>query len=114
MSTLQFQHYGETRDANATDGEIAIFEKICEIIHAAGYDNKIALVRKSDNYVTVGIWSDPYDSYLDIARIKYTQRAKWIVLPLYGTAKTKIETAEDIEPLRDGIIENFQFCLKDI
>lgn len=111
---LNFAHYGEIRDVDATDGEKALFLKVCEIVKSAGYDNKLSLVRKSSDYVTAALHSDKYNMELDVARMKFTNRAKWIVLPLHGTAKHRISDADDLDDLRDEIIENFEFCLRDI
>lgn len=63
-------NYGQERDVNATDEELKIFETLKE---ATGRD--LRLVRRSDSYVTaaLGEW--------DLARFKFTKRAKWIVFP---------------------------------
>lgn len=75
---IKFSNYGQDREINATDEEIKIFEALRE---ATGRDMR--LVRRSDSYVTavLGDW--------DLARIKYTSRAKWISFPTVEARATK-------------------------
>ncbi len=78
MEYFKIANYGQEREINATDKEIKIFEALRE---ATGRD--LRLVRRSDNYVTavLGEW--------DLARIKYTSRAKWISFPTVEAGATK-------------------------
>jgi len=79
MEELKFSHYGECRELNCTDGEREIFEIIRSLIDDEGLDSSIVkLVRKSDSYVSVVMATSREDDVLDIARIKYTPRARWI------------------------------------
>ena len=84
---INFSNYGQERERIATENEIEIFE-ILKALTAAD----LQLVRKSDNYVTaaLGDW--------DLARFKYTNRAKWISFPLSerGTEKIRIEKPDDV------------------
>ena len=88
MSDITIAHYGEERERIATESELAIFEIIKEM---SGRDD-VQLVRKSDNYVSaiIGDW--------DLARFKYTPRAKWIMFPCVdlGSVKRKIEEPDDV------------------
>lgn len=85
---INFTNYGQERERIATENEIEIFE----ILKAVTLADDLQLVRKSDNYVSavIGEW--------DLARFKYTNRAKWISFPLTdrGTEKIRIEAPEDI------------------
>lgn len=94
---IKFTDYGQMRDVNATDEEIRIFELIRE---ATGRD--IELVRRSDSYVTavLGEW--------DLARFKYTQRAKWVSFPAVeaGAPKHKITAPDDAVSFADLIAES--------
>lgn len=94
---IKFADYGQMRDVNATAEEIRIFELIRE---ATGRD--IELVRKSDSYVTavLGDW--------DLARFKFTQRAKWVSFPAVeaGTPKHKITRPDDVVSFADLIAES--------
>ena len=88
-----FSHYGELREVDATDGEIKTFEIITELLP----ETPLELVRKSDNYVTAlyGLW--------DIARIKYTDRAKWIMLPTVEAKQVKhrINSPDEVREFAD-------------
>ncbi len=97
------QNYGQQRDLICTEEEREIFEKIKEM-SGAGLD----LVRRSDNYVTasLGEW--------DLARIKYTNRAKWIQFPIFdrGSAKHIIEDVNDVSAFTDLITESVEHIRK--
>lgn len=97
------QNYGQQRDLICTEEEREIFEKIKEM-SGAGLD----LVRRSDNYVTasLGEW--------DLARIKYTNRAKWIQFPIFdrGSAKHIIEDVNDVSAFTDLITESIEHIRK--
>lgn len=106
---LKFSHYGEERPVNATDGENAIFETLVSIIKANGQDPApVRLTRKSDNYVTtaLGVW--------DIARFKWTDRAKWIQFPYAQDYKTKhkIKSTDDLWDYEDEIIRHYSKALE--
>lgn len=94
---IQFSNYGQERDVNATEEELKIFEALKE---ATGRD--LRLVRKSDSYVTamLGEW--------DLARFKYTQRAKWVSFPTAEAAppKHKILHPEEAAGFADLIAES--------
>lgn len=59
------------------------------------------LARRSGNYVTavLGDW--------DVARIKYTNRAKWIQFPVIdrGSTKHRIESVDDVRSMAE-FVEN--------
>lgn len=104
---LTFQHYGDEREINATAEELEIFSAIRNIIVAADFDEKpLRLVRKSDNYV-----SAVYGDY-DIARFKFTKRAKWVVLPIAERSQTKhkIENPADVKTMLPDIVASV-FCI---
>lgn len=108
---FNFAHYGELRDVNATDGELAVFTALRSILADAGLDqSKLQLVRKSDSYVSAVIpchhdkWGD-YEA--DIARFKWTDRAKWITIPMNGTKKNKIASFADVWQFRDDIVRAY-------
>lgn len=96
--TIQFSNYGQERERIATETEIEIFE----IIRTLSGREDLQLVRKSDNYVSavLGDW--------DLARFKYTPRAKWIMFPVIelGSAKNKISAPEDVRNFADLITES--------
>ena len=94
---IRFANYGQERDIDATDDELKIFESLKD---AAGRD--LSLVRKSDSYVTavLGEW--------DLARFKYTQRAKWVSFPIVqvGPPKHRITHPEEAVSFTDLITES--------
>lgn len=91
--TISMGNYGQERDLDETDGEIEIFEIIKEMAGEPG----IELVRRSDNYVTA-----VYNEW-DLARIKYSERAKWVIFPTVeaGSKKHYIEELEDVRDFAD-------------
>lgn len=95
---LLFAHYGEERDVNPTDEEAEIFD----LIRSTTGRDDIELVRKSDSYVSAVIGE------LDLARFKYTTRAKWILLPVLevGAPKHRIEEPEDVLSFADLLAES--------
>ena len=96
---IKIANYGQERERIATESEIEIFE----IVKSLTGSEQLELVRKSDDYVTavLGEW--------DLARFKYTPRAKWIVFPVLeaGSKKHRIEAPGDVasyaEILTDSI-----------
>ena len=94
---IRFANYGQERDINANDDELKIFESLKD---ATG--RELRLIRKSDSYVTaaLGEW--------DLARFKYTQRAKWISFPTaeVGPPKHKISRPEEAVSFMDLIAES--------
>ena len=91
-------NYGQERERIATETEIEIFE----ILKDLTYSDELRLVRKSDNYVSavLGDW--------DLARFKYTPRAKWIMFPVVevGSKKHKIEHPGDVRSFADLLAES--------
>ena len=94
---IKFTNYGQERDVNATDDELKIFKALKEATR-----RDLRLVRKSDSYVTAmfGEW--------DLARFKFTQRAKWVSFPTaeVGPPKHKIMHPEDAAGFADLIAES--------
>lgn len=90
---VQFANYGQARERIATESELEIFEILKQLANVANLE----LVRKSDNYVTavLGEW--------DLARFKYTQRAKWILFPILERPKEKhkITDPDDVRQFGD-------------
>jgi len=89
-------NYGQERERIATEAELEIFEILKEI---SGED--LQLIRRSDDYVTaaLGEW--------DLARIKYTPRAKWVLFPSmdHKGEKMEISAPDDVYNFAD-LVEN--------
>ena len=92
--TVQFANYGQNRDVNATDEEARIYEQLRAISGA----EDLELVRRSDSYVTAAIGDT------DVARFKYTARAKWIRFPYVNDNKIPLASVESVADLHDDII----------
>ena len=90
---IKIAHYGEERPFNATDEEVQIFHVIREMFP----DEKIIIVRKSSNYLSAVCHS------MDIARFKFTKKAKWIQLPYVLDDKVKLTDPEDIRQIRSDL-----------
>lgn len=95
---LRFAHYGEERDVNPTDEEAEIFD----LIRSTTGRDDIELVRKSNSYVSAVIceW--------DLARFKYTDRAKWIMFPTVEAKAQKhyIDDPEEVYNFTDLLTES--------
>lgn len=97
---INFSNYGQERERIATESEIEIFE----ILRTMTGADDLQLVRKSDNYVSAVI------SDWDLARFKYTPRAKWISFPLVppGSEKHRFEQVEDIRNMSELVAQAFE------
>lgn len=106
---LTFAHYGDQRDVDATDGEVEIFETIRSLLEDMGYDTgSLKLVRKSDSYVSACMKSSSDYGMMDLARIKFTDRAKWIkVCPEFD--RVDLKHAGDVEDLAEEIRAGYVF-----
>ena len=94
--SLEFAHYGEERSVDATDEEAGIFEELQGLTAFSNLPAPLELVRRSDKYVTAAVGD------YDLARFKYTDRAKWIMYPLAETSKKhKLESIDDMHEFDD-------------
>ena len=87
---LEFSNYGQEREIDATPEEYEIFEIIRSV------SDQVRLVRRTDKYVSASIGDT------DVARFKYTSRAKWIQFP-YTAGKIKLESVSDVDGLESEI-----------
>lgn len=107
--SVKISHYGEERDLDCTDEEAQIFEELRDYIADAGLDpDELSLVRKSDNYVSA-VYKD-----WDLARFKYTQRAKWISFPSVevGSPKHRIEDPSEAVSFEDLLADSLAMIEK--
>ena len=100
-----FGNYGNERDLVCTEEERIIFRIICYICKENGLDTSpLRLTRVSDNYVSAVMGADA----LDVARIKYTNRAKWIKFgPEFK--KADISRPEDVLKMADEVVNAYRF-----
>lgn len=99
---VKFGKYGQEREVNATDEELKLFEVLQSICP------DLRLTRKSDAYLTavLGDW--------DIARFKYTNRAKWVSFPLVQAKSPKnyLESVEEVSMYADSVRKSVSVALK--
>lgn len=99
---LEFAHYGEERDLNATPEELMIAE------YVAGLFDGAKVVRVSPSYITVkkGDW--------DVMRIKYSDRARWVKIPLIdlGNTKRPLLSVDDVKEFEDDILKALEHIAK--
>lgn len=97
-----FADYGQERELNATDEEKQIYNYLLEVIKENGYETDLVrFVRRSSNYVSASI------DGIDLARFKFTKRAKWILFPSTGYEKVALESPEDVKDLTIMILDGY-------
>jgi hypothetical protein len=103
---MEFANYGQERDLICTEEERAVFTELEAVCSGLDLPDPLRLVRVSDNYVTakIGDW--------ELARIKYTNRAKWIVLPIKSNDKLRIGAPEDVAIFSDDIVSSVEHIVK--
>ena len=103
-ASINLAHYGEERERIATESELEVFEQIKKIVDR----DDVELVRRSDNYVSavIGMW--------DLARIKFTPRAKWVAFPTAeaGPPKHRITAPEDVAEFENLLKESIKIITK--
>ena len=106
---VTFSHYGETRDLDCTDAEAEIFHIIRSRLDDMNYNTDcLKLVRKSDSYVSAVMDSGRDYGQMDLARFKFTDRAKWIkVCPDFE--KIELKDVEDVTKLSDALFAGYSF-----
>ena len=108
MDYLKFADYGQARELNCTDEELQIYDIIVQILDDSGLDTSmVKLIRKSNDYVSAVMTSASCGD-MDIARIKFTKRAKWIKTGS-GFEKTQITHPSDVQNLSESILSVYRF-----
>lgn len=107
--TITFNNYGQDRSLICTEEEREIFDIIRSVCDDDNLESdNIKLMRKSDNYVSVVMPSSQGYGDMDLARIKFTNRAKWIQLaPAFG--KIKISSPEDVAEMAEDVRNAYRF-----
>lgn len=101
--SITIQNHGQARDLNCTDGEAKIYDQIVKALSDAGMDvSCMELIRKSDDYVSACMYSGSDYGHMDVARFKFTDRAKWIKTGT-GFEKFKIARPEDVLELSEEL-----------
>ncbi len=104
MDNIKFANYGQERGLDATDGEFEIFEKLKDMTSL----DSLRMVRRSDSYVTA-----VYKGW-DLARFKYTARAKWIAFPTaeVGPPKHRITNTDEVAAFGDLLEKSLEIIEK--
>lgn len=111
-SSVSVTMTGGERDLVCTEEEREIYNRIALILEESDLDvSPIRFTRKSDNYVTVVMDSSADYGAMDLARIKFTPRAKWIWF-VTEPDKVQIESVDAIDKLSDKIIASYNFNAK--
>lgn len=103
------QNYGQNREINCTEAEQDIFHIIRSVCDDDNCDaSHIELVRKSDSYVSAVMPSSQGYGDMDLARFKYTDRAKWIkIAPDFE--KIPLNSTEDVAKMSEFICNGYRF-----
>lgn len=106
---VSFGNFGQERDLVCTEEERIIFRIISRICEENNLDvTPLRLTRTSDNYVSAVMDSGSDYGAMDLARIKYTNRAKWIMLgPDFK--KTQISRPEDVLKMDEDVVNAYRF-----
>ena len=100
VNMTDFSNYGQERDVHANDDELEIFLTLKTIMSDHGLDPfQLELVRRSDNYVTAAIGGT------DVARFKFTPRARWILFPYSYNDKIHLETPDTVSEFSEAVIQ---------
>lgn len=106
---IKFANYGQERDINCTEEEREIFDTMRSLLDDVNLESDLLkLVNKSDKYVSAVMESSGDYGLLDVARIKFTSRAKWIALAP-NFEKIKITDTEDITKYAEELAEAYRF-----
>ena len=102
-------NYGQDRDLNCTEQEREIFDIIRSVCDDDNLDSdNIKLIRKSDSYVSAVMPSSQGYGEMDLARIKFTDRAKWIKLAP-DLDKVTISDPEDVAEMDEDVRAAYRF-----
>jgi len=107
--SVSMGNYGQERDLVCTEEERIIFRIIAHICEENNFDvTPLRLTRVSDNYVSAVMDTGTDYGALDVARIKYTNRAKWIKLgPDFK--KADISRPEDVLNMSQDVVNAYRF-----
>lgn len=105
-------NYGQERELVCTEEEREIFDIIRSLCDDYDLDSRVLeLVRKSDDYVSAIMRSQSGYGLMDVARIKYTNRAKWIkICPEFELVD--LVDPEDVASLADDVRRAYIFNQK--
>lgn len=99
---------GQNRDLICTEEEREIYDIIRSLCDDENFESdRLELIRRNDEYITIIIKADD-GSPLELARLKYTNKAKWIrFAPEFE--KIQLTDTEDITNYRENIYAAYAF-----
>lgn len=106
---IKFTNYGQKREVNCTEAEMDIFHIILSLCDDENLNaDNIELVQKSDNYVSAVMPSSKGYGDMDLARFKFTDRAKWIKLaPSFE--KIPLHDTEGVTKIAEDVLNAYRF-----
>ena len=106
---LKFADYGQNRAVDCTDEEREIYDIIRSLLDDYNLESDVlCLVRKSNDYVSACMESSGDYGQMDLARIKYTSRAKWIkICPDFK--KITLTDPEDVTKYIEDLCAGYRF-----
>lgn len=109
IPSVKIANYGQERDVNCTEQEREIYDIIRSLLDDYNLESDVLrLVRKSDSYVSAVMESSGDYGLMDLARIKYTDRAKWIKIgPDFE--KIALHDTEDVTKYAEKLCEAYRF-----
>lgn len=91
MTELRFADYGQLKELDCTGEEMIIYDILRSVTGA----DDLECVRRTDKYVSAAIGET------DVARFKFTPRARWILFPYEPNSKIKLASPTDAESLAE-------------
>lgn len=106
---LKISNYGQNRAVDCTDEEQEIYDIIRSLLDDYNLESDVLrLVRKSDSYVSAVMESSGDYGEMDLARFKFTGRAKWIkICPEFS--KIALSDPEDVTEYAEELCAAYRF-----
>lgn len=106
--SVKIANYGQERNLDCTEEEREIYDIIRSVCDDNNFESdNLRLTRKSDSYVSV-VMDSKECGPMDVARIKYTPRAKWIKL-CPGFEKRPLSSPEDVASMQEDVWAAYRF-----
>lgn len=106
---LNMGNFGQERDLVCTEEERNIYMIISNICEENKLDASVLrLTRRSDNYVSVVMDSGSGFGAMDMARIKYTNRAKWVKFAP-DFKKVNLSRPDDVSNMAEDVLVAYRF-----
>lgn len=106
--SFSLANHGQDRELICTEPEREIYEIIVSLAGESLLDpDVLRLTRVSDNYISIVMDSSQNYGAMDVARFKYTNRAKWIKFgPRFN--RIDIERPEDVSEYQEELVAAYK------